>query len=314
MISRARAALVRSQQLGNDSNLLKSALEAAARADGTKEMFSTSKEADEAMHEGERAYVQGDLDKAVAAYERALKLDPRLYEAALFAGDMYFKKKQWDRAGEWFARAVQINPDRETAHRYWGDALMMGQDKREDSRQRFADAIVAEPYNRGAWMGLFQWAERYRVQLGHPRIEPPNSVTPLKDNKMTITVDPKSLEKTDDGSPAWLFYGLTRASWATDKFAKEYPAEKRYRHSLREEADALRGVAEQVKRETKAGKIKKLDDMLARLVKLDDDGLLEAYILFARADEGIAQDYVAYRKENRDKLRRYLLEYVSSGK
>lgn len=314
LISRSREALLRSQQLGNNSNLLKSALEAVAVADGGKPAFSSKSEADAAMHEGEEAYVKGDLDKAAASYERALKLDPQLYEAALFAGDMYFKKKEWDRAGEWFAKAVQINSNRETAYRYWGDVLMMGQGKREDSRQKFADAIVAEPYNRRAWVGLLQWGEQYKVQLSHPRIEPPTGVSPLKDNKMTITIDPKSLEKTDDGSPAWMFYGLMRASWATEKFAKEFPNEKQYRHSLREEAEALSSVAVLVKQQQKEGKVKRLDPMLENLVKLHDAGLVEAFVLLARPDEGVAQDYDAYRRANRDKLRRYLLEYVSSGK
>jgi tetratricopeptide (TPR) repeat protein len=314
LLARARTALLRSQRLGNNSNLLKSALETLAAPDGGRHSFSSNKKADEAMHEGESAYVQGQLDKAAEAYERALGLDPNLYEAALFAGDMYFKKKEWDRSGEWFGRAIKINPDRETAYRYWGDALMMGQNKREESRQKFADAVVAEPFNRRAWSGLFQWAEHYKVRLGHPRIEPPSSVSALENNKMTITIDPKSLEKTDDGSPAWMFYGLTRASWATEKFAKEFPNEKQYRHSLREEAEALRSVAELVKSDVKAGKVKRLDEMLGRLVKLHDEGLIEAYVLFARVDEGIARDYEAYRKSNREKLRQYLLEYVSSGK
>jgi hypothetical protein len=41
--------------------------------------------------------------------------------------------------------------------------------------------------------------------------------------------------------------------------------------------------------------------------------LIEPYILFVRADQGIAQDYEAYRAANRDKLRRYLLQIVLSG-
>jgi hypothetical protein len=69
-----------------------------------------------------------------------------------------------------------------------------------------------------------------------------------------------------------------------------------------------------VRQQTKDGKIKQLDPALAELVRLNDDGLLEAYVLFARADEGIAQDYSAYRKASRDKLRRYLVEYVASGR
>ena len=117
---------------------------------------------------------------------------------------------------------IAVNPDRETAYRYWGDALMMGQNKQEDSRQKFTDAIVAEPYNRRAWVGLTQWSQHYKIPLGHPRIEPPTSVSPLKDNKMTITID-ESVGKKEDGSAAWVVYGMSRAVWSTEKFAREFP-------------------------------------------------------------------------------------------
>jgi len=40
---------------------------------------------------------------------------------------------------------------------------------------------------------------------------------------------------------------------------------------------------------------------------------LEAYILLARPDQGIAQDFVAYRTANKDKLRRYVMEFVLKG-
>ena len=134
---------------------------------------------------------------------------------------------------------------------------------------------------------------------------------------MTITLDPKSFEKSDDGSPAWMMYGLMRAAWTTndyEKFKKEYPGEKTYRHSLREEAFALRGVIELVRNQQKEGKVKQLSQDLKLLMQLEEAGLLEAYVLFARADEGISQDYVEYRRANRDKLRRYLTEYLASGK
>ena len=58
---------------------------------------------------------------------------------------------------------------------------------------------------------------------------------------------------------------------------------------------------------------KNLSPSLARLKKLDEAGLLEAYILMARPDEGIAQDHPEYLKQNRDKLRRYMMEYVVRG-
>ena len=43
-------------------------------------------------------------------------------------------------------------------------------------------------------------------------------------------------------------------------------------------------------------------------MKLNDAGLLESYILFAKPDQGIASDYIAYRSANRDKLKRYWSE------
>jgi hypothetical protein len=46
------------------------------------------------------------------------------------------------------------------------------------------------------------------------------------------------------------------------------------------------------------------------LQQLDNEGLLEAYILLARPDEGIAVDYPAYLKANREKLHRYVALHV----
>ncbi|HLM57285.1 MAG TPA: hypothetical protein VK422_14320 [Pyrinomonadaceae bacterium] len=188
----------------------------------------------------------------------------------------------------------------------------------DEARDKYVEAIIAVPYNGYVWNnGLVRWADARGVRLGHPKIDPPTSVTPMKDNKMTITIDPKALGDKSGGSGAWMWYGLARAAWTVkdyERLRKEYPAEKTYRHSLREEADALRRVVEAARNELKGGKVKKLDPMLGELVTLEEAGLLEAYVLFARADEGISHDYEEYRKTNRDKLRRYLTEYVASGK
>jgi tetratricopeptide (TPR) repeat protein len=307
---RARKALLRSKELGNNSNLLQISLNALPE-DGSNAGFSNRKEVEDTMREGEAAFVKGDLDKAYAAYSRALLLDPKLYEAALFNGDVFYKKGELDKAGEWFARAVKIAPDRETAYRYWGDVLMAA-DKMDEARIKFLEAIIAEPYNRTPYMGLGQWAKRKQMQLSHPLIQPPVSPS-TEQGKITINIDPKTLGSTD-GSQHWLMYGIARAAWSTGKFAKEHPNEKAYRHSLREEAEALRMVAEAVAKDVKEGKIKSPHPSLEVLVKLNEAGLLESYILFARADAGIAEDYPAYRAKNRDKLMRYLAEYVAPAK
>jgi len=323
--ARSRAALVRATEIGFDDGVPKDligVIMAEVQPDGsdapaTNSKFSSNAEADAAMRAGEAAFLKGDYDAALAAYARALALDPTVYEALLFSGDVMLQKGEFDKAGEWYARAIKLDPDRAQAYRYWGDTFMK-QSRLDDARDKYLDAVVASPYDRYTWEnGIFRWANAKSVRLGHPKIDVQQSVTPMKDNKMTITIDPKSMEKSDDGRAAWIWYGLKRASWTTndyEKFRKEYPAEKTYRHSLREEADALRAVAEAVRKQQKEGKVKQLSGDLQLLVQLEEAGLLEAYVLFARPDEGIAHDYAEYRKANRDKLRRYLLDYLASGK
>src|SRR5438105_11761292 len=196
MRERARTTLSRSQSLGDNSNLTRMALDALSAPDGTQVPFSDIKTAELAIREGEAAFMRGDMDKAIAAYKRALESDPNLYDAALYAGDSEFKKAMtstdpqfrndhFDAAGVWFAKAIAINANVETAYRYWGDALD-AQGKTNEARDKFVEAIVAEPYGRRAYVGLTQWAERHKVQLGHPHIVPPNSTTTQGANTTTL--------------------------------------------------------------------------------------------------------------------------------
>jgi tetratricopeptide (TPR) repeat protein len=321
MRDRARVTLMRSRSLGDKSNLTTMILDALSAPDATQLPFSDIKAAEAAIREGEAAFVRGDMDKAIAAYKRALESDPQLYDAALYAGDAEFKKASnstdpqyrsdhFDAAGVWFAKAIAIDANRETAYRYWGDALD-AQGKTDQARDKFIDAIIAEPYGQRSYVGLTQWAEHHKVTLGHPKIEPPNSRR-TEGSQTTLSIDPKTLN-SNDGSNEWLMYDLTRIAWSKADFFKNYPQEKVYRHSLKEEAAAFRMVAEAAAKDLKSGKVKALELSLAMLVKLNEDGFLEAYVLFAHPDQGIARDYAAYRAANRDTLRRYWLEVVIAG-
>jgi tetratricopeptide (TPR) repeat protein len=228
------------------------------------------------------------------------------FKKAMNSTDPQFRNVHFEAAGVWFAKAIDINPNAETAYRYWGDALD-AQGKTNDALIKFVDAIVAEPYNgQRAYVGLMQWSQRHKVQVGHPHIEPPNSTTTQGGNT-TLNVDPRTLNSTD-GSNEWLAYNFTRIAWQKSDFARNYPNEQAYRHSLKEEVTALRMVAEACAQDVKSGKVKALEPSLETLVKLNEAGLLEAFVLFARPDQGIVRDYAAYRATNRDKLRRYWLE------
>ncbi len=313
---RARSLAERAKELGRNTQLVRLLLEQIP-ADGNVPTLAASEKrspAEEALMEGEAAFAKGELERAIEHYERALKIEPKLYEAPLFIGDAYHKMGKNDKAYESYERAVAIDPDRDTAYRYWGNVLMR-EDKLKEAKEKLIEGVIAAPYTRLPWQFLENWAERNQIQLGHPLIDIPTSSVQKKDDKnINIVVNPS--DKVDTIA-VWMVYSIARAAWMTGtRFSEEFPNEKQYRHSLREESSALRFTAESVQNQLKEGKLKEisLDVSIANLLKLHREGLIEAYVLLAMPDAGIAHDYAEYRKNNRDKLRRYLNEFVTAGK
>jgi len=266
------------------------------------------------MLEGEKAFEAGDYQTAMTKYAAAAEADPQLYEALLFAGDTAYVEKDLPTAARWFARAIAVDPDRETAYRYWGDAIRLYGNDPEAAKNKFIDAIVAEPYNKYAWQGLQQWAVQQKAVLSSPNIDRPAApvVDPKNPKNVTINIDPDITNDTKHpGGSAWLGYPLCRASYRGDKFTKAFPGETQYRHTLKEEDECLSEVVA-VLREEKT-KPDKLDESLRNLLEVTDAGMLDCWILISSTDEGIAQDYAAYRDGHRQLLHDYLARFVVHG-
>jgi tetratricopeptide (TPR) repeat protein len=263
------------------------------------------------LKQAEKAFGAGEFTTAMAKYAAAADADPKLYDAPLFAGDTALQQKDLKAAAMWFSRAIQVDPNRETAYRYWGDSLMrLGGDPMM-AKEKFIDGIVAEPYSKYAWQGIQQWAQIQKAEIQAPQIERPTGpvTDPKKPNNVTINIDPTA---TDDkkhlGGSAWLMYSIVRAGYRGDQFKKDFPNEKEYRHSLKEEDSALSLVASSV--DERHIKSQKLDESLRNLVELNKAGMLDCWILISGADQGIAQDYDAFRKEHRQLLHDYLERFV----
>ena len=309
---KGREILLQAQKLGADDALVRSMIEGVPADGGDDAKISSKKEAEDAMREGEAAFAKKDFAKALENYQTALLFDPELYEAALFTGDVYYSTSEQKKAGEWFERATKINPDRETAYRYWGDALME-QGLVNEAGDKFIECYLAEPYGRMSRAAFLNWGQRANLNIDHPTVNIPANVTPKPEGGATIEIDPNSLKKDDKtgAAVAWMAYGLIRSSWTTSEFAKQYPNEKKYRHSLKEEVAALRAAVKSY--QGQKAKTPNGDASLELLAKLDKEGFLESYILLALPDEGIAQDYLDYRHANLPTLRRYVKQYVLTG-
>ncbi|HZR65780.1 MAG TPA: hypothetical protein VFA85_11575 [Terriglobales bacterium] len=305
--ARARSILVEAAALGDKSDLCETLLRMIPE-DGTFPTYSDKKDVDSAMQQAESDFARGDIEKARQGYLRAYLLDSKQYYAALFIGDTYFKQQQPVYAGQWFANAIQINPDVETAYRYWGDALLAHGDL-EKARGKYIDAIVADPYNRTSWNGLNNWLTRTKLKLNWIRLKDRVAVE-LKDGKTNVTLDSSLAQNDSVLMASWLAYGMSRASWARDRFAKEYPSEPSYRHSLKEETESLHILLEIATRNAAKDKVDLAATDLGGLVQVDKAGFLEPFVLLNRADNGIARDYESYRAANREKIRQYMSQFV----
>lgn len=179
-----------------------------------------------------------------------------------------------------------------------------------EARGRIIDALIAEPYNRMPWTSLTRWMNINKLKIDIPDIKKPQNHDSC--GKTNDDAHAANMEISANGTGAWCYCLATADEWRSGRFKETFPEEKEYRHTLMEDKEALTRTSEKVNEALKDGRFKfeELDPGIKTLLKLYTSELLEPYILFHLADKGIVQDYPAYRKSHRDKLRRYLERFV----
>jgi len=287
--------LAKAKQLGAKNVIALNLLDQLSPDGSDEDNFGGNPEFEKHLREGEGFFGRGEYDKAFAAYEKAYKINPKSYEAVLFLGDSLYAGGKYKDSELWFAKAVEIEPNREQAYRFWGDALM-NQKKSSEARDKFVDALAAEPYSRLTWDRLGRWVGESKAQAVPLQVTPPGNET-LGEIKIDET-----LLKIENGTMSWKLYNETRKAQIVAGGGKT--------RTLAGEVAAYRKVAEAFKMDLRSGKIKYPDQNLSNLVKLDDEGLLEPYVLLIRADEDVAEEYIGYRAKNRDKLRKFIVEFL----
>jgi tetratricopeptide (TPR) repeat protein len=309
------------EKSGSNNTLAKNLLQLLNEIpDGVATQFSENPQVEQAMRGGEAAFSRRDYDEAIKNYSRALELEPGNYAAVLFIGNAYFRKRDFTRAGEWYEKAIQLDPNIETAYRYYAD-MLGARGEMAKARGMLIHAAVAEPYNRMVWRDLMTWAAlndtrinfKYAGVLSDPT--PPNQPASKAPNKSESLFAVKLFpQRPRDLSDAWRAYQSVRAYWKeSGRFKQHFPHETGYRHSLAEETEALTAeirILEKLKGDIETAELVTEDQSLLLLLKLQQAGVLEPYVLFRLGDEGIAKDYSAYRARNRDKLEEYMDKFV----
>jgi Flp pilus assembly protein TadD len=312
---RAKKLVQQALDLGNTSPLAQNLHQLLGQLPANGEIkFSDNPSIEQAMVAGEAAFSRRDFPEALKNYAKALELDPRNYPAVLFTGNTYHRQNDFAKAAEWYQRAIQLDPNVETAYRYYAEMLVKRGDMAK-ARTMFIQAAVAEPYNRMVWRDLWGWAglNQTKLDFAYAGVLPePKEPRPQIDEPLfKVEVFPPRPRNLSDASRA---YHSVRSAWKDGgRFKRHFPEEADYRHSLAEETDALNAEIrslESLTRDIDTAELVNENGSLRLLLKFHESGVLEPYVLFRLADEGIAKDYSAYRAEHRDKLEEYLDKFV----
>ena len=255
------------------------------------------------FNQAKQFFSKGDLKAAIGLYEKSWRQNPQFYSAPLFAGDAEFKMGHYDEASVWFARAIAIDPDVETAHRYWADSLYK-QGKTSEAHRQYVEAFIAEPYVKAPRLDLRTWAQTNQMRYVPPPIMLPSGPTTGKDGHINITIDGSA---TPNASAMALAYSMNATVWQMKTFKETYPDAKAYRHTLKEEVAGMKAMLEVIHRQ-KAPE-DKLDPTSRSLLLLEKDNMLECWVLLDNPDQGTAQDYATYRAQHRDLLKAYVEKY-----
>jgi Flp pilus assembly protein TadD len=305
---RARDLLQKATDLGNTSVLAQSLLQLLAQLPENGVIkFSDNPAVEQVMNAGEAAFARRDFDEALKQYAKALEIEPTNYSAALFMGNTFDKMNAFAKAGEWYEKAMKLDPNVETAYRYYADMLAREGDMAK-SRTMLIQAAVAEPYNKIVWRELRAWATINKTQINFIFAGMPPD--PSEARAQGYKLDDRQLAEI---SAAWTAYRAVKARWQSAEFRKRFPQETEYRHTLAEESEALTAEAEIIRKLKESKATSNLvvgDQALSLVLKLYESKLIEPYVLFSLGDEGIARDYAGYRIQNRAKLEEFMDKFV----
>ena len=334
LMSAGIAQIRRAESLGDNSPYVASVLNAASKTPENAALNAPlgmppltvgythqgSEKAQPLYAQAEQAFAQQNYAAAAPLYAKASQADPQWYMPALNAGDAYFHLKDFKNAGVWFGNAVTIDPDRETAYRYWGDELFAAGD-RMGAKSKYIDAIVAEPFTGVTWAKLEEWARVTRTPFVIARVQRPEFATP----NGALKVDASLEKETGDGRSSWLVYQRVRASHGAPAAGQSTMAgaagangqftPRGYVHTLAEEMDALNAMLADVMKNVQAGTVTadKLDPGINAMLNLQKNGLLEPFVMLNFHDAGLRHEYPAYRAAHRELLESYVNRVVAPG-
>ena len=98
----------------------------------------------EHLKKGYQFYKQGNFEKALAYYNKAIELNPNSHSSYYYRGILFYKKKSLEKAKQDFQTSVYLYPKMGECYDYLG-AILLSQRKYDDALTYLARAIQLNP-------------------------------------------------------------------------------------------------------------------------------------------------------------------------
>lgn len=275
------------------------------RDDGAFEVttFPFDPEATKALEKAEEHFVRKQYGQAVPYYLEAILLDPDFYLAYAHLGDCYFMTGQFNIARGYFDKAIECNPYDHRTFLYRADTLLnLG--KPQDALADYIHSLSIYPRYPVAMAVLW----RRRAELGiavRKDLFRPRVVVRQKDDAVEVHIG-----EDEEDFKIWLSYGLAKAMWAGEPdHRKEMLGQVEHHWSSVEEEECLLNLIVGYETFRDGGQIE-ADENLDRLIKILEDGYLDAFILYEIASRLNPHITLIQPEEVRERLREFIRKYV----
>lgn len=105
---------------------------------------AVSGDAIEQYNLAEDAFGEGNYDKAIKCYKKAIQIEPNYYKARLYLGDAYYMMKDYASAAKYFREAIETFPNELEPRKYLVDALFY-MDSYDKATTECKEAIAVYP-------------------------------------------------------------------------------------------------------------------------------------------------------------------------
>lgn len=204
--------------------------------------------------------------EAERGYERVLAKFPKSYLVTLSWGDAALFDGRPEVALARYRTGQKLNPLDHRGHFYEGTALVaLGKPK--EALDAYARALARRPHAQFVIEGVDARSQKLGIKLRTTPFLPQARVDERGDGFQVAVADPR-----------WVAWGMCKAAWIGEVEARNVPQPEKRRPTMTEERECL--VQLLAVYMTSADRKKRPDPQLEWLVKVQQAGLLQAFIVY----------------------------------